>query len=101
MRLKQLIPRSIRKRLLSKCRSRAQTRRFERGLEKIAELKWQYDKWKSQWLTRHDPESQRKARELLQEMYGLLKRLARNNHKRELRAKAKELEIPGAHRFLK
>lgn len=101
MHIRKLIPGIIRKKLIQKRRSRNSHALFKAGLDKLAELSWQYEEWSARWRSNGDPECRRRTKELLQRMYAIIKRLAANNNRRQLQAKIRELKIPGAKRYTK
>ena len=86
---------AMRRRITRARRNRRRHDRFERGIAEIRELHGQFDEWSRRWTRRHDERARRKAGQLLEQIYAVIRRLSRNNHRRELVAFLERQRIPG------
>lgn len=94
------IVRAVRKRIIRARRNRNHHNRLEEGLSEIRELHGQFDEWRHRWTSWRDEDARQKAEQLLARIYVLIRRLSRNNHRRELIAFLERQRIPGWRRAL-
>lgn len=100
MRGPRFLPVFIRRGILQRKRRIRQADRFEKAAAELEELAGQYHEWMQKWITRREETAHTRAKNLLDEMYGIIKRRARAHHKPKLRALAMDLGIPGVAPYL-
>lgn len=91
MRLKKL----LRKPFVYARRIRSREKGFRAELAAVVELNSYFGKMNWRWIKLSDAKAQRTASETLAKIHKRLRRLARNNHQRELRAFLQEHRIVG------
>lgn len=86
---------AVRRRIIRARRNRNHHDRLAAGLSEIRELAGQFDEWQRRWISQRDERARRKAGQLLKQIYAVIRRLSRNNHRRELIAFLERAHIPG------